>query len=140
MPDQFGVGSRPGLSEILDGRLPIEAAVVSVGPHLSLLTSGLVPRPGAYCLRPDRVEHVMGALKKRFDYVLVNGVPLDHGSDSLVFGKCVDGVLFVVAAHATRRTAARQAKEQLEAAGARLLGVVLTERRFPIPDFIDRRL
>lgn len=140
LADQFGVGSRAGFSEVLDGRLSIEAAVVSVGPNLSLLTSGLVPRPGGFCLLPERVEHLMGELKKRFDYVLVNGMPLDKGNDSVVFGTCAEGALLVVAAHATRRTAARKAKEQLEAAGAHLLGAVLTERTFPIPDFIYRRL
>lgn len=82
----------------------------------------------------------MSELKGRFDYILVNGMPLDRGSDSVVFGKSAEGVLLVVAAHATRRAAARQAKALLETAGARLLGAVLTDRTFPIPDAIYRRL
>ena len=113
--------------------------MVSVGPNLSLLTSGLT-RPGAFCLRPDQAANLMGDLQSRVDYVLVNGMPLEQGSDSVVFAKCAEGVVMVLAAHVTRRSAARQAKEQLETTGARLIGTVLTERTFPIPDAIYRRL
>ncbi len=140
LQDQFGVGSKPGLAEVLDSRLSIEGATVPVGPKLSLLTSGLVTHPSASCLLPQQVADLMSELRSRFDYVLVNGMPLKQGSDSVVFGRSAEGVLLVVAAHATRRAAARQAKAQLETAGARLLGAVLTERTFPIPDAIYRRL
>ena len=40
----------------------------------------------------------------------------------------------------TRRIAARKIKETLEAAEARILGTVLSDRVFPIPDRIYRRL
>jgi receptor protein-tyrosine kinase len=82
----------------------------------------------------------MSELRSRFDYILINGTPLAQGSDSEVLGKSADGALLIVAAHATRRAVVRQAKARLETAGVRLLGAVLTERTFPIPDAIYRRL
>jgi Mrp family chromosome partitioning ATPase len=138
--EQFGVSARPGLTEVLDGCLSIEDAVVPVGPRLSVLTFGLVTHSGASCLLPDPVADLMSELRSRFDYILINGTPLAQGSDSEVLGKSTDGVLLVVAAHATRRAVVRQLKARLETAGVRLLGAVLTERTFPIPDAIYRRL
>jgi len=138
--EQFGVGSTAGLTEVLGGNLSAERATVTVGPRLSLLTAGLVAPSGASCLLPEQAAGLMGELKTRFDYVLVNGMPFKQGSDSEVFAKNAEGVLLVVAAHATERAVARQAKERLEAAGAHLLGAVLTGRRFPIPEAVYRRL
>jgi len=41
---------------------------------------------------------------------------------------------------ATRREAARRAAQIVRDAGASVLGAVLTDRRFPIPERIYRRL
>jgi len=51
-----------------------------------------------------------------------------------------DGVVLVVSAERTRRAAACKIKEMLEAAQVRLLGAVLSDREFPIPERIYRRL
>jgi Mrp family chromosome partitioning ATPase len=49
-------------------------------------------------------------------------------------------LVLVVQANATRRDAARKAKESLQAANVRLLGAVLDNRTFPIPDAIYQRI
>jgi Mrp family chromosome partitioning ATPase len=51
-----------------------------------------------------------------------------------------DGIVLVLSAQHTRRITARKVKEQLEAAQARFLGTVLSDRVFPIPERIYRRL
>lgn len=138
--EQFGRGPGPGLGEVFDDRVAWETVTIAVGPKLFLLSAGGVTRPGSFCLLPQQVAGLMSKLQARFDYVLINALPLDHGGDSIEFGRNADGVLLVVAAHATRREAAREAKEQLEVVGARVLGAVLTDRTFPVPDAIYRRL
>jgi protein-tyrosine kinase len=52
----------------------------------------------------------------------------------------VDGVVLVVRAGRTSREAVLQAKKRLQLAGARLLGVVLNDRTYPLPEFLYRRL
>jgi Mrp family chromosome partitioning ATPase len=51
-----------------------------------------------------------------------------------------DGTVLVLSADRTRRVAARKIKEKLDGANARLLGVILSDRVFPIPEAIYRRL
>jgi Mrp family chromosome partitioning ATPase len=51
-----------------------------------------------------------------------------------------DGIILVLSAHRTRRAMARKIKETLEAAQVRILGTVLSDRVFPIPERIYRRL
>jgi Mrp family chromosome partitioning ATPase len=46
----------------------------------------------------------------------------------------------VVEANHNRRDTVRRAKEQMESAQVRLLGAVLDQRTFPIPEGLYRRL
>jgi protein-tyrosine kinase len=48
--------------------------------------------------------------------------------------------VLVLEANSTRRVAARKAKQALEAANVRVLGTVLNNRTFPIPEKIYRLL
>jgi Mrp family chromosome partitioning ATPase len=48
--------------------------------------------------------------------------------------------VLVLEANSTRRVAARKAKQALEASSVRVLGTVLNNRTFPIPEKIYRML
>jgi Mrp family chromosome partitioning ATPase len=52
----------------------------------------------------------------------------------------VDAVVLVIRHGGTRREVVRRAKETVERAGGKILGVVLNKRKFPIPEFLYRRL
>jgi Mrp family chromosome partitioning ATPase len=55
-------------------------------------------------------------------------------------GRACDGLVLVLAANKTRRLVAAQIKEQLRRAHVPLLGTVLAERRFPVPEGLYRNL
>lgn len=76
-------------------------------------------------------------LRAEFDFSVVEAPAA--GTAGLL-GQLSDGVILVVEAHSTRRLAAQKARDNLRAADARLLGTVLSERRFPIPEKLYRRL
>lgn len=77
---------------------------------------------------------------KQFEYVLIAAEPVGLGTDAAVLGPATDGVVLVLEANKTRRVVARSAKEALEATGVRLLGTVLNNRTFPIPEKLYRKL
>lgn len=79
-------------------------------------------------------------LRLDFDYTLVAAPPAGSSSDAAVFGNLCDGVILLLEARSTRRLAAQKVKAMLHAANARLLGTILTERTFPIPERIYRNL
>jgi len=79
-------------------------------------------------------------LRKEFDFVLIDAPPLTPYSDALAFGQLTDGFILVVEANATRREAALQVAENLRAANIRILGAVLNQRTFPIPESLYHRL
>lgn len=79
-------------------------------------------------------------LRLDFDYAIFHAPAVGHCSDAALLGHLSDGVVLVLTANSTRRVAARKVKDRLFSANARLLGTVLSGRRFPIPEGIYRRL
>jgi MinD-like ATPase involved in chromosome partitioning or flagellar assembly len=80
------------------------------------------------------------ALRREFDYVLVDAPPAALHSHTALLGQAADGIVLVLEANATRRIAAKKTKEALEAGSVRLLGTVLNNRTFPVPEKLYRRL
>jgi Mrp family chromosome partitioning ATPase len=92
--------------------------------------------PGA----SDRLRSQMSELGKEFDYILIDAPPIQSSADAVLLGQVAEGVILVVEANSTRREAARRAMQTLEGANVRLLGVILNNRTFPIPEALYRRL
>ena len=65
---------------------------------------------------------------------------MGESNEAMAMAQFVDGIILVLSARRTRRIAARKMKEMLEGAHARILGSVLSDRVFPIPQGIYRRL
>ncbi|HEX4783365.1 MAG TPA: hypothetical protein VH350_03425 [Candidatus Sulfotelmatobacter sp.] len=81
----------------------------------------------------------IGAVRSGFEYSIVAGPPAAE-STATELAQVADGIVLVLSARRTRRITARKIKEKLELAQARLLGIVLSDRAFPIPEMIYRRL
>ncbi|HYA23077.1 MAG TPA: hypothetical protein VEF05_02900 [Terriglobales bacterium] len=82
----------------------------------------------------------LAELRLEFDYTVLQGPAVGVHSEAALLGSLCDGLVLVLRANSTRRIAAQCAKRKLHAANARLLGAVLSERTFPIPDAIYKRL
>ncbi len=78
-------------------------------------------------------------LRREFEYSIIEG-PVADSHEALTMAQMVDGVVLVLSARHTRRATALTAKRALESAHARILGTVLIDRVFPIPENIYRRL
>ncbi len=82
----------------------------------------------------------LGELRTQFEYSIVVGPSASESNPATAMAQLADGIVLVLSAQHTRRIAARKIKEKLEGARARLLGTVLSDRAFPIPERIYRRL
>jgi|HubBroStandDraft_6_1064221.scaffolds.fasta_scaffold10982_3 hypothetical protein len=79
-------------------------------------------------------------LHTRFDYLIIDAPPISNGGEAEAFGRWADGVVLVVEALATRRQVALRTVEKLQASGIKILGTVVNNRTFPIPEGLYRRL
>jgi hypothetical protein len=79
-------------------------------------------------------------LRSRFDYVLIDAPTIAQSAESVLAAQLSDGVVVVVEANATRRELAASVCERLQSAKIKVLGAVLNNRTFPIPQGIYNRL
>ena len=80
----------------------------------------------------------MEELRKEFEYSIVAAPASTVSSKALEMARFADGIILVLSAQHTRRVTALKIKNAL--GHVRLLGSVLSDREFPIPTSIYRRL
>jgi hypothetical protein len=82
----------------------------------------------------------LGDMRREFEFSIVEAPPAGESNKALAMAQFADGIILVLSAHRTRRITACKIVEMLEAAEVRILGTVLSDRVFPIPDRLYRRL
>jgi polysaccharide biosynthesis transport protein len=108
--------------------------------NLWVLPSGSSDLDPTTLLTPARVQPRMKELGARFGHVLICAPPADLYPESVALGRIVDGVVLVVSANATRRDAVARVKYRFDDLGVPILGVVLSDRTYPIPQSLYRRI
>jgi len=136
----FRLDNDRGMLDSLYEAAPISDYVQKVTHHeLSVLTAGnVIPRGTTW--DADRLVERVAELRKLYSYVLIDSPSPNAFADVAMLAEVADGAILVVDAESTHREVAMQAKERLDDAKLRLLGAVLNRRRFPIPEFIYRRV
>jgi Mrp family chromosome partitioning ATPase len=88
----------------------------------------------------NEVSDPFDSLRVNFDNILVDCRPLKYSSEAAVLASTADGVVVVVEAGRTRHEEILNAQRTIEVAGGKLLGFVLNKRRYPVPEWLYRRL
>lgn len=116
-----------GLTDVLIGRVTLADALQRYGDNeLFALPAGPIPPNPSELLGSAMMDNVLAALTEYFDYVLIDSPPIALVTDAAVLGKKSRGVILVAAAGKTRRPALVGAIRAVSAAGATLLGAVMT--------------
>lgn len=122
----LGVAPASGLTDVLTGRAELQDALQHVPGHgsLRLLSSGTVPPNPSDLLRSRAVRTLLTKLAQDA-VVVIDGAPLNDGTEGAVAAACADGALVVIASGRTRDVQLDHALEGLAAAEAKVLGLVM---------------
>jgi capsular exopolysaccharide synthesis family protein len=120
-----------GIESFLTGMNCGNLYVVTRNSHFSTSTS--IFESGWFARFLKRV-------RESFDYVIIDAPPVTSFVDAQIIGCLVDGVILILESGKTRRQVALKAKKEIEAAGGKLLGVVVNKRKYRIPKWIYKRL
>jgi succinoglycan biosynthesis transport protein ExoP len=123
----FGVVNSQGLSSVLDGKTPLDDAIVPIEdvPNLSVMTSGPTPPNPSERLTSERFAEILEECKTRFDLVLIDTPPLLPVTDAAVVAPRVDGVILTLKLAKNARIQAVRAMEILSNINCKVLGVVV---------------
>lgn len=130
MHDAFGTQAHPGLSDYLLGGPSLDDVTRRVtleGVAIDFIPIGTTPPNPAELLAATRMQALLEHLEGEYDAVIFDAPPLNVVTDAAVLGARTDGVIMVVRAGVTDRSAVRFAFDQLSAVHARVLGCVLND-------------
>ena len=124
----FGLSNKEGLSNLLaenkaeEYRKYLQKTTVK---YLSVITRGVVPPNPSELLDSLTMETLLEKVKQKFDYVILDGTPIDGLSDSLILAKKTDRLVLVSAANMTTIEDLQNSKKALESIEVKISGVVL---------------
>jgi capsular exopolysaccharide synthesis family protein len=125
---KLGLSSYPGLTQVLTGECSLQEALQALPDHqLLVLTSGPIPPNPAEMLNTAAMEDVIRQLREMADTVIFDLPPCLPVTDAQVLGAKLDGVLLVAEMGEARKAEVRRARELLELAHIRLLGMVFNK-------------
>ena len=87
-----------------------------------------------------RLKETIASLRNTFEFVLIDAPGVNAHGDATTLGTLADAAILVIEASVTRKPAALRAKSMLESMNVRLLGTILNNRTYPIPEQLYRKL
>jgi capsular exopolysaccharide synthesis family protein len=117
-----------GMASVMAGDATLDDAIrPTIVPNLSLLPCGPRPANPAELLTSPRFQELLGEIRTRFDFVLIDTPPVLLVSDPCVVAPRVDGVILVIRLNKNNRPTAERAAEVLGGLGANILGVMVND-------------
>jgi capsular exopolysaccharide synthesis family protein len=121
----FGLRNEMGLSNVLSEGATLAQVARDPGiANLRIVTGGFIPHDPAALLGSQRAVRFLESLRDAADYVLIDTPPVLAVADASILAPMVDGTVFVLDGDHSSRAAMVQSRDQLENAGANILGIV----------------
>jgi succinoglycan biosynthesis transport protein ExoP len=129
----LGTPGARGLADLVAGDAGIEEVLQEVatdGGSLTYLTAGSASEHPTNLLRSVRARLLVQWAARKFDRVVIDSPPVHAVADAAVLAQYTDGVVIVARSGVTPYGALANAAEQLQRAGAQLLGGVMNDVDF----------
>lgn len=124
---KFQIRSTPGLSDFLVGEAKIEEAVRNVEEYgIHILPAGNIPPDSTGLLEAKQLEHLFNAVRKIYDFVIVDLPPVITVPDAAILARHIDGYLLTIWEKQTKHKYVVETLKQLRLAEANILGFVTT--------------
>ena len=137
----LGVNQKVGLSNVLSGKADFGEALFKIDiENLTFMASGPVPENPAELLDSANMKQLLSEAKTQFDHVLIDTSPVISVTDASILSSQVDGVIMVIQAGRTQRGVVKRALELLQQTHAKILGHILTNIEYHLPEYIYRYL
>ena len=116
----------PGLSNALIGMNTVNDIIRhSQYQNLDFISAGDTPPNPAELLGSERVKELLDEIENNYDYIFIDTCPVNVVTDTAIVSKVVPDVIMVVLQNSTEKDSLKDAVNQLEFAGAKIIGFIL---------------
>jgi len=110
---------------------------INDGPDI-LLTDKLMKNIHAV-LKEFDLKNIIKKMKKEYDAVLIDATSLNNLKEISLISECSDGTVFIIDEGKLQRTTMKNSLPILRKKEIKIIGSILNNRTFPIPEFIYKR-
>jgi len=127
MHHKFGLSNKVGMSDLLAGKVSLKEAIWehAIYPNLNIITSGRIPPNPAELLSSNKMKSVIEALKKEYDYIILDTPPINYVADAVTLFKLADINLFVVKSDFTEVKHINEFNKLVEKLSLENVGIIL---------------
>lgn len=122
---KFRISNKAGLSDVIVEKESVTNAGYKYNNNLTILTSGKIPPNPAEMLGSKSMTALIDALRKVFDYVILDTPPIQAVTDAQILATKADGTILVVRAEKTKRESVHNSIGLLRKVNANIIGTVL---------------
>lgn len=128
--EKLRIHKKPGLASYLTAQCRLLDVIQRYqqgdnGSLFDVIAAGQNPPNPVELLSSGKMERMLEALRKVYDYVIIDLPPVGEVSDAVAVAKRIDGMLLVVRQNHCDRQVLADAVRQFEFVDTRILGVVL---------------
>lgn len=117
-----------GVTNCIATGVSVESVIrKEVSPNLDILTSGPVPPNPSEMIGSEKMTSLLKQAGESYDYVLIDLPPVLPVTDAAVMSAKIDGMILVIGSGDVTPEEGKRTKEQLEQAGAHMIGVILNK-------------
>jgi len=137
---RYGFEIHGGLIEVLLQGLKLKNALHqdSEIENLFVLGAGIVNIEPFELFNGERMRVFLDKIQSLFDFIIIDTPALAKALDALLLVPYVEGCIIVVQAERTGRSAVLKARQQIEQAGGKILGLILNQEKHHIPSIFHR--
>jgi tyrosine-protein kinase Etk/Wzc len=105
----LGVNRDPGISNYLVGKIPIEGIIKETKiKNLFVVSAGAIPPNPSELILSNKFKDLIGELKQKFDYLIIDSAPIGPVSDSLLLKDYAETTIFVIRHNVTPKVYLKQ--------------------------------
>lgn len=123
---RLGINPNKGFSNLILGQYTIDETIISIENHFDIITAGTIPPNPSELLGSKRFEYLIGELRKKYEYIIVDLPPVTVVSDPLVVARSLDGIILIVRQDSCRQKDLDIAVQSLSVVNDKVLGFVMT--------------
>ncbi len=129
-----------GLSAYLEGQASMDEIIQDGGVGPDVITAGFTDKNPVTLLESEKMSQLIKTATQEYEIVLINCANVRDFKDATVLSSLVDGMALTVNEGTTRRQVVQNACTQLQEHNAKIKGVILNNRTFPVPGFVYDRV
>lgn len=135
------LGNMPGLADVLqnDSR-KFEDAVFRKDENLNFMPAGTIPPDPAGLLDDKNVKSIIKYGRSKYDAILIDCTLVNKMSDMAILSSNADGVVVVANEGRDHIQVMRKTISQLNKYHSKIIGGILNNRTFPIPEWLYKRI